>query len=180
MTPSSEEYRALRSTIAHRGTVRMVLLPSVAAVWAVLATVILVHSTLPFATLLPLAVLVAGFEAASALHLGVERIGRFLQVFHEETNAGQPAPRWETIAMLPAPPLGIDPLFSVVFSCLTIVNLSIAGVFQATAIELGALAAVHAVFLVRIVRVRARASTQRARDLAHYRAVRDTTDLKSG
>jgi hypothetical protein len=34
-------------------------------------------------TLVPLLVLVAGFEAAFALYTNVERIGRYLQVFHE-------------------------------------------------------------------------------------------------
>ena len=63
----------------------------------------------------PLAILVGGFESINALHVGVERIGRYLQVFYE----GMPAPAWETTTMAAASRLrggGVDPLFTVVFS----------------------------------------------------------------
>jgi len=39
-------------------------------------------------TLVPLLVLAAGFGAVFALHRGVERIGRYLQGFHEEAHGG--------------------------------------------------------------------------------------------
>ena len=42
-----------------------------------------------------LAILVGGFEAIHALHVGAERIGRYLQVYYEDTPDG---PRWETTA----------------------------------------------------------------------------------
>ena len=44
-------------------------------------------------TLVPLLILVAGFEAIFALHVNVERIGRYLQVFHEDDDG------WEQVAM---------------------------------------------------------------------------------
>jgi hypothetical protein len=39
--------------------------------------------TLPVASLIPLVVLAGGFEAIASLHLGVERIGRYVQVRFE-------------------------------------------------------------------------------------------------
>ena len=71
----------------------------------------------------PLAILVGGFEAIHALHVGAERIGRYLQVYYEDTPD---APNWETTAMAVGPALpggGIDPLFSVVFISATLANL---------------------------------------------------------
>ena len=96
MSPSESEFTALRATIASRGTVRMALLPAVIFAWATLAIVVILFGDLPVAALPPLAVLVGGFETINALHVGVERIGRFLQVFYE----GQPGgPAWESTAM---------------------------------------------------------------------------------
>ena len=97
MSLTESEFTALRSTIASRGTARMVLVPVVVIAWASLAIVVVLFGDLPVAALPPLAVLVGGFEAVNALHVGVERIGRYLQVFYE----GPPgAPAWETTAMV--------------------------------------------------------------------------------
>ena len=51
----------------------------------------------PLATLVPLLVLAAAFECVFALHVGIERVGRYLQVFYED--------RWEQLIriMLIAP-----------------------------------------------------------------------------
>src|SRR4051812_31133305 len=109
------EFAVLRETIAARGTTRMVLLPVTFVGWAALTAALLLVGGLPIASLLSLAVLVAGFEAIHALHVGVERIGRYLQVCYEADPDG---PQWETTAMAVGPALpggGIDPLFSVVF-----------------------------------------------------------------
>ena len=93
MSLTESEFTALRATIASRGTARMVLVPVVVISWASLAIVVVLLGDLPVAALPPLAVLVGGFEAVNALHVGVERIGRYLQVFYEGA-AGAPA--WET------------------------------------------------------------------------------------
>ena len=55
------------------------------------------------------------------MHTGVERIGRYIQVFYEE-RAG--AAGWETIAMSYGAkfPSGLDPLFSIVFAAATSLN----------------------------------------------------------
>ena len=100
MSLSETEFTVLRATIASRGTARMVLVPAVIAGWAALAIVVILFGDLPVAALPPLAILVAGFEAINALHVGVERIGRYLQVFYEGASG---APAWETTAMAIAP-----------------------------------------------------------------------------
>ena len=102
MSLSDTEYAALRRTIASRGTARMVLFPITMLGWAALALVVLTFAEAPVASLYPLAVLVGGFEAIHALHVGVERIGRYLQVYYENTDMG---PRWETTAMAVGPAL---------------------------------------------------------------------------
>ena len=89
-----DEYRALRLTIQHRGTARMVVLPVVFLGWAGTAVAAAAVITVPISTLVPLLVLVAGFEAVFALYVNVERIGRYLQVFHEADGG------WERVAML--------------------------------------------------------------------------------
>ena len=56
----------------------------------------------------PLVILAAGFEAIFALHTNVERIGRYLQVFHEAAGG------WEHVAMAfgqQGPADAPDPLF---------------------------------------------------------------------
>ena len=56
-------------------------------VWAVVLTAILIALPFPVAAVIPLTMLVATFEAIRPLHFGAERIGRYLQVFYEETDA---------------------------------------------------------------------------------------------
>ena len=117
------EFAALRRTISGRGTARLIVMPVTCAVWAALATTLFLFGQLPIAALLPLAMLVGGFEAVHALHVGAERIGRYLQVYYENAPDG---PQWETAAMTVGPALpggGVDPLFSVVFVGMAAINL---------------------------------------------------------
>lgn len=174
MSLTDSEYLVLRQTIATRGTVRMVLLPLTVVAWASVAAMLLLWSDLPVAALLSLAILTAGFEAIHALHAGVERIGRYVQVYYE---AGSSGPQWETTAMALGPAVpggGIDPLFTIVFLAATITNLIVAGVPEPTPLELGVIGALHAALVARIVRARGAAARQRAVELDNYRA------LKSG
>jgi hypothetical protein len=131
----------------------------------------------PLASLLTLAVLAGGFEAVNALHVGVERIGRYLQVFYEETAADNPvSPKWETTAMAAGPALpggGVDPLFTLLFSSALLLNLTLGVVAEPTPIEAGVIGALHVILAVRIIRARTAAGRQRARDLEHYRKLRD-------
>src|SRR5438270_3538 len=93
MTHTEQEFAALRATIRERGTVRMMLLPVAFGLWAGAAIATTAAVALPIAALLPLLVLAAGFEAIYALHVNVERIGRYIQVFHEPDGG------WEHVAM---------------------------------------------------------------------------------
>jgi hypothetical protein len=169
---SETEYAALRQTIASRGTTRMVLLPVTLIGWSALSLLLLLFSELPVASLITLAVLVGGFEAIHALHVGVERIGRYLQVFYE---TGSDAPRWETTAMAVGPSLpggGIDPLFAVLFVAAALLNVMAALLPQPTPLEIGVVSLVHAGFVFRVVRARGAAARQRAVELESYRALR--------
>ncbi len=106
-----------------------------------------------------------------ALHVGAERIGRYLQVYYETLPDG---PRWETAVMTVGPALpggGIDPLFSVVFVGTTIVNLVPALAPSVTPVELGVVVLLHAGFVFRIVRARLAASRQRAVELESFKAM---------
>ena len=121
-TDRQTEYAALRATIRERGTVRMALVPFVFVGWAAvaLATASMITAFVSLSTLIPLMVLAAGFETLYALHITVERIGRYVQVFHAESGD-----RWEHVAMtfggqLPRP--GIDPLFARLFILATSIN----------------------------------------------------------
>jgi hypothetical protein len=172
MSLHESEFTVLRQTIANRGTVRVVLLVVTLLGWSALTVVLLLFSTLPVASVYPLAVLAAGFEAIHALHVGVERIGRYLQVYYEADGDG---PRWETATMAVGPALpggGIDPLFTVLFAVVALLNLIPALLPQPTPIEMGVLGALHLAFLVRVVRARGAAARQRAVELESFRALR--------
>ena len=173
MSLSEAEYTVLRQTIAARGTARIILFPVTMIAWAALALVVLTFADAPMAALYPLAALVGGFEAIHALHVGVERVGRYLQVYYENVETG---PRWETTVMSVGPSLpggGIDPLFSIVFVCATFVNFVPALALQArpTATELGVIGVLHLAVVIRIVRARGAAARQRAVELESFRAI---------
>jgi len=155
MTLPESEFTILRQTISSRGTTRIVLLPVTLLGWAALACQLLFVSDVPLASLFSLAVLVAGFEAIHALHVGVER---------RETTAMKVGPA--------LPGGGIDPLFTVVFICATVVNLIPGLVPSPTRVQLVALALLHVAFLVRLVRARGAAARQRAVELESYRAIK--------
>src|SRR5438552_13761626 len=85
MTPGEQEqYRALRATIRERGTARVCLFVGGIAVWAALTVTIATLAAPPVATLVPLLMLAATVEAVYALHVGVERVGRYLDVFFDD------------------------------------------------------------------------------------------------
>src|SRR5882672_9217496 len=146
MNLTETEYAVLRQTIAARGTARMILFPLTMLGWAALALIVLTFAEAPVASLFPLAVIVGGFEAIHALHVGVERIGRYLQVYYENPETG---PRWETTVIGVGPALpggGIDPLFSLVFASATFVNFIpfITGLLPGpTRVELGVIGVLH-------------------------------------
>ena len=90
----------------------MVLVPMIFIGWAATAIATAAVITVAISTLVPLLVLVAGFETVFALHINVERIGRYLQVFHEQDGG------WEQVAMTFGQRFraaGPDPLFTQLF-----------------------------------------------------------------
>jgi hypothetical protein len=172
MSLSEAEFTVLRQTIATRGTVRMALLPLTMVGWSAGAGALLYLGDIPIATIFPLALLAGGFEAIHALHAGVERIGRYIQAYYETSPDG---PQWETTAMAIGPALpggGIDPLFSVLFVGAAVVNLIPALLPEPTFLELSVIGALHAAFVIRVVRARGAAARQRAVELDNYRALR--------
>jgi hypothetical protein len=185
------EYSALRATIRERGTARVYIFAGGVAAWGALTAASAALASTPLATLLPLVVLASAFEAVYALHTGVERVGRYLQVFHEAEPAapaqseaaaaddsppGRPDRRrggsgWEHVAMAFGRPSGaaaIDPLFAVPFLVAAAVNLGPALVLEPTRVELVFVGGAHALFAVRLVAARAAAKRQRAVDLERF------------
>jgi hypothetical protein len=170
-TRADAEFNVLRQTIARRGTARMVLVPVTFIGWAALSLILATWGGLPLATLIPLMVLAAGFEAVHALHVGAERIGRYLQVYYEAEADG---PRWETTVMAVGPGLpggGINPLFSVPFVCGTVLNLLPGLMLEPNGSEIAVIGVAHAALLLRIVRSHRAAARQRAVELESFRAV---------
>jgi len=168
-TRHEAEFEALRATSRGRGTVRMILLPVSLALWAAAAIATIAAVALPIAALVPLLVLAAGFEAIYALHVNVERIGRYLQVFHE------PEGGWEHVAMTFGqrfPSRGPDALFSGIFLIATALNyLPVA--LGGTLPELVVAGLLHLVLALHIGTARQRAARQRSLDLERFTAIKN-------
>ena len=167
-----EEYRALRATIGERGTRRVALMAWTIGVWAALAALVWIWIPAPIWSLAPLLVLIAGFEGIFALHVGVERIGRYLQVEFEDGAGG---PGWEHSAMRfgverPASGGRVDPLFGVIFIAAVVLNLIPVALASAgldgAKVEVTVYAIIHAAVIAHIARRRAFAAKQRELDLA--------------
>jgi hypothetical protein len=152
----------------------MVLVPLTLLGWAMLASALVVFSEWPIAALLSLGVLVGGFEAIHALHVGVERLGRYIQVYYESEITG---PRWESTAMRIGPGLpggGVDPLFTVLFVAATLANSLALFIPPPTPAEAGLSIALHIAFIVRVVRARKAAAHQRRAELEMFKKVHAT------
>ncbi|MQA29404.1 MAG: hypothetical protein GEU82_06130 [Luteitalea sp.] len=169
MTPRElEEYRSLRATIHERGTTRVWTFVAGLSAWALLVVATAAVNASPAAALLPLLVLAAVFEAVFALHTGVERIGRYLQVFYEDSFAER---RWEHTIMAfgrTFPGGGSDPLFASFFWMATAANL-VPAILAAPRIEEWVLTgAAHALFLARVTVARGQSARQRPTDLERF------------
>jgi len=167
---STAEYVALRATIRERGTVRMCAVLIGLAVWGGLVTALLIAGRPGPGMLVPIMVLVATFEINFFMHTGVERIGRYIQVFYEEQTDSK---AWETTAMSYGarfPSGGLDALFSIVFFAATLLNFL---AFLTTTPQSPGWLAIsllaHLAFNYRIVRARRASAAQRALDLERFR-----------
>jgi hypothetical protein len=173
-----DEYRALRATIRERGTARTYVFVAGMTAWtaATIATTSLAST--PLATLLPLLLLASVFEAIFALHIGVERIGRYIQVFYEEDTGdeGQSQRRWEHAAMGFGRPGGapaLDALFTVPFLLAAAFNIAPAMLLNPIQAELIFVGGAHALFLLRVAVARQAAAKQRGIDLERFKQLKD-------
>jgi len=182
LTPREQvEYTELRATIRERGTARICIFAAGLAAWGALTVATAALAATPLATLLPLLVLAGVFEAVFALHIGVERVGRYLQVFYETaedgTDPGPPLTRsWEHAAMRFGRPRGsvaADALFTIVFVLAGVFNLAPALILDPTRSEQVFIGGAHALFFLRLVAARAGGRTQRAIDLARFRELKE-------
>jgi uncharacterized membrane protein len=161
----ADEYKALRDTIRERGTARVWIFVVGLLGWSALVMSTAALAALPLATLLPLLVLSAVFEAVFSLHTGVERIGRYLQAFHEE-GAG-----WEHAAMAYGRAhggSGTDPLFTAFFIIAIVANFVPVLIAEPVAVEVIVIGAVHALVIGRILMARRASGRQRALDLERF------------
>lgn len=167
-----EEYRQLRAAIRERGSLKTVLFLAALTAWAGAGVMVAAFISLPLASLVPLILLVAGFEAVHQLHIGAERIGRYLFVRYESEIAPI---RWErAIAAFGAghrsSPRPADALFSIVFAAACILNFLIAAL-GATAAEMAGIGAIHALVIMRIFIARRAASSQRTEDQKRFEEI---------
>jgi hypothetical protein len=166
MTREQEEYRALRATIRERGTARVCLFAAGMAAWAALAVASLALALPPLATIIPLLVLASTFEVTFALHAGVERLGRYLLVFHGDT--------WEQTAGSFGQPPGavrLDALFTWVFLGAATANLMPLLVTVPVVQELAAVGLAHLVFVLRVLSAGRAARLQRDVDRRRFAEV---------
>ena len=173
---SGDEYRALRLAIAARGDLRARLFLAGIAAWAAALIAVLAVLPYPLTSMIPLAVLVAAFEAIRPLHFGAERIGRYLQVFHEERgDAARPlaqTPAWERTAMVfggGVPGAAGHPLYLPVFLIAAVVNYLAVILPGPLAEELALLAIPHVAFVAWLLIADRAVRSQRTRELARYR-----------
>ena len=171
-TEAVDEYRALRDTIRERGTARVWIVLVGLALWASLTVVTFALAPFPAATILPLLVLAAGFEVVFNLHTTVERIGRYIQVFHE-AEAG-----WEHVAMAYGqrfPGGGLDPLFANFYRTATVLNFLPAAFSRPQPVEIAVVGAIHVLFIARVEIARRSAARQRALDLDRFQQLKRET-----
>jgi hypothetical protein len=162
------EYEAMRATIRQRGTARIVLVPAALTGWAALSIGAAAVITVALSTLIPLLVLAAAFEGVFALHVNVERIGRYVQVFHERSHAG-----WEHVAVEYGrrhPAAGSDPLFTRIFIFATSVNFFPAAL-GGEPWEVAIVAACHFAFIYRVRKAQSAAAAIRAEELRRFEAL---------
>jgi hypothetical protein len=170
-----EEFRALRYTIAQRGTTRVVLQCAGLLAWAAALLAVLVWLPVPVAAAIPLLILIATFEAGRTLHLGVERIGRYLQVFHEADSARGDAAQWEHVVMAMGPRVpgvGGHPLGLPLFAMATVVNGLAVVLPGPQMIEWATMLVPHVAFVAWMLVCDRRMRAQRATELKAFQQLR--------
>jgi hypothetical protein len=168
VTPrDQEEYSALRATIRQRGTARVVVFALGFTAWGALTLATVAFALPPVMALLPLAVLAATYESVLAIHVGAERIGRYLLVVHGDT--------WETYAGAfgrPSGSVAVDSLFTQTFVVGAV--LSLLPLLTTTPIpqELIVVGASVLLFIARVLYAGRLAGRQRAVDTARFEEIK--------
>jgi len=172
-----EEFRQLRATIRERSTARVVVSIITFVSWAALALVLHHWDESMVCGLIPLVVLIVGFELMFALHVSVERIGRYVAVFYE----GPPqAPKWETaIAAFGRSAAARATQTHVLLAGEFIVATGLNLVVLVVAVQPDpyvsslsiAMAVIHGAFIARVAQARRQAARQREADTAVFRAI---------
>jgi hypothetical protein len=180
MTDSAaNEYLVLRETIRTRGGSRLSSFLAGLLGWATLLFGVLTWLPNPIASVVPLIVLLATFEVVRSLHLSIERIGRYLQVFFEEGAGGSAPtapPAWEHAAMHFGPSIpgaGGHPLFLPVFLLAAFANFLAVLFPDPVMVELATLSVPHLAFIAWMLYCDRGMRRQRSTDLARYRALKD-------
>jgi hypothetical protein len=186
---ASQEYRALRAAVAARGQLRATLTLAGLVAWAGVLTLVLVALPYPVAAVIPLMVLLATFEVIRPIHTGAERIGRYLQVFHEEAGGesapGAPLspPAWERTAMAlgaAVPGAAGHPLFVPLFALATGVNLLAVALPGPAPVEWSMMVMPHGAFLAWLWRADRAMRRQRTDELARFRELREGHSSPNG
>jgi hypothetical protein len=166
---SLSEYGALRATIRQRGSLRPCVFVAGLSAWALVTLATTLVTLPPVIAVIPLVVLAGTFEAVFGLHVAVERIGRYLQVFFDDD--------WERRAMAAGAPLagtGADPLFAMTFALAALCNFIPVLLAGPVTAELVVIGGAHVLFGVRLAAARRAAGRQRAADLERFQLVRDS------
>lgn len=177
--PATTEYAGLRETIRSRGGARPLAFLAGISIWAVTLIALLIWLPNPIAAVVPLLVLLATFEVVRSLHLGVERIGRYVQVFVEEASVGDSslaAPAWERVAMAFGPTVpgaGGHPYFLAVFLLATVINYLAVILPGPVLVELVTMAIPHVAFTAWLIYCDRGMRRQRAGELARFRALKN-------
>jgi hypothetical protein len=169
------EFTELRSTIRQRGTQRVWVFVATLVAWSAATIATAALAALPVATLLPLLLLAGGFEAVLQLHTGVERVGRYLQVFYDQDEA----PRsWERAAMAygQAYPGGSDPLFTLHFLLAAVLNFVPVLLAEPVRLEISVVGTVHLAVILRLIVARQASARQRGADLQRFEQLKRSAD----
>jgi hypothetical protein len=138
--------------------------------WAAILVATVALALPPICSLITLLLLAALFESVFSLHVAVERIGRYLFVFHDDG--------WERAAAAFAAAknvkgfVAVDPLFTVPFALAALVNLMPLLVSRPTMPEVVVVGAAHATFALRLLKARTGARQQRAVDAERFREIK--------
>ncbi len=169
---STHEYAAVRQAITQRGQTKAIVALVGFLGWATLWTAAFALVNDVRAVAVSLAVLWVAFEIIRPLHIGAERLGRYLQVFHE--TPGQ-LPAWEHTAMAlgaAVPGAAGHPLYVPLFVGATLLNGTALWVEGPLTFEGALMLGPHLALLWWLWRADRAMRVQRTDDLARLQALR--------